>query len=273
MAHHPAEADAFDDALIGPAEDRQDHERLTLSLEGYEGPLDLLLDLARKNKLDLAQISILSLADQYLAFIREARQLRLEVAGDYLVMAAWLTYLKSRLLLPKRAESGDDPEAAELAEDLAQRLMRLDAMRKLGQMLGGRLEAMRQCLPRGAGEALTIERSLTWQVSLHELAQAFSNLQKERAESRYTIISRATLPIPEARSFLDQTLAAEPDWQSLDQRIAALRARAGLSRSARASALAASLELVRDGKADLRQERLFAPIDMRRANREPGAEG
>jgi segregation and condensation protein A len=268
MAQQNADKEAFDDALIGPADDRQGDAQLTLSMEGYEGPLDLLLDLARKNKLDLGQISILALADQYLAYIQAARQLRLEVAGDYLVMAAWLTFLKSRLLLPKRLEPDADDDAAELAEDLAQRLQRLDAMRKLGQMLGTQLEAMRQCLPRGASEALSIERRTRWQVSLAELANAFANLHKQKAESRYQIANRATLPIPEARAFLTETLEIVPEWQELDKRIAHLLAKSGLRRSARASALAASLELVRDGKAELRQETVWAPIEMQRADRE-----
>ncbi|MFM8750720.1 segregation and condensation protein A [Rhabdaerophilum sp.] len=130
----------FEESVLVAGEDRDEGERLTVTLEGYEGPLDLLLDLARRNRLDLRAISILDLADQYLAYIQEARRLKLEVAGDYLVMGAWLAYLKSRLILPQRTNDAD-PEAVDLASRLADRLQRLESVRHLGEMLGAKADA------------------------------------------------------------------------------------------------------------------------------------
>lgn len=262
---------SFDDSLIGSAEERDEGERLTLSLDGYEGPLDLLLDLARKNKLDLREISILDLADQYLAYIQEARRLKLEVAGDYLVMAAWLTYLKSRMILPQKQDEPDG-ETVDIATKLAEKLQRLESIRKLGEMLRARLADREESHSRGAGEAVIVERLVSWEVSLPELLAAYVDLRKTRAQSRYHIGMRASVPIPEARSFMEQELAREPDWAAFDAMIARMVASRTAPRSARASAFAASLELVRDGRADIRQDAAFAGLFLRRAARPPLAE-
>lgn len=258
----------FDDTLIGSADERDEGERLTLSLDGYEGPLDLLLDLARKNKLDLREISILDLADQYLAYIQEARRLKLEVAGDYLVMAAWLTYLKSRMILPQKLDEPDG-EAVDIAAKLAEKLQRLEGIRKLGNMLRARLADMEESQGRGAGESVVIERHFSWEVSLPELLSAYADLRKVLAQSRYRIGVRTSVPIPEARSFVERELAREPDWVAFDAMIARMTASRFAPRSARASAFAASLELVRDGRADIRQETAFAGLYLRRAARPP----
>lgn len=262
----------FEESVLVAGEDRDEGERLTVTLEGYEGPLDLLLDLARRNRLDLRAISILDLADQYLAYIQEARRLKLEVAGDYLVMGAWLAYLKSRLILPQRTNDAD-PEAVDLASRLADRLQRLESVRHLGEMLGARLGDARESLPRGAGEAVVIERQFSWEASLQDLIAAYAELRKLHAQSRYRIDARVSVPVPEARSFLEGELARERDWTTLDSllaRMAASRiASRSAPRSARASAFAASLELVRDGRADVRQEAIFAPLFLRRAERPP----
>lgn len=256
----------FDDGLIGSAEDRVESEPLTLSLESYEGPLDLLLDLARKNKLDLREISILDLADQYLAYIQEARRLKLEVAGDYLVMAAWLTYLKSRAILPQKQDEPDE-EAVDIAARLADKLQRLESIRKLGDMLRSRLSEMQESHARGAGEAVIVERQLSWEVSLSELISAYADLRRVHAQSRYRIGARTSVPIPEARNFVEGELAQCHDWAAFDAMIARMAASRTAPRSARASAFAASLELVRDGRADIRQEAAFAALFLRRAAR------
>ncbi|MCA3595146.1 MAG: segregation/condensation protein A [Methylobacterium sp.] len=258
----------FEESVLVAGEDRDEGERLTVTLEGYEGPLDLLLDLARRNKLDLRAISILDLADQYLAYIQEARRLKLEVAGDYLVMGAWLAYLKSRLILPQRTNEAD-PEAVDLAGRLADRLQRLESIRRLGEMLGARLGDARESLPRGAGEAVIIERQLTWEASLQDLISAYAELRKVHAQSRYRIGTRSSVPIPEARNFVEGELARERDWATLDSLLARMPASRTAPRSARASAFAASLELIRDGRADARQEAIFAPLFLRRAERPP----
>ncbi|MCU0819106.1 MAG: segregation/condensation protein A [Beijerinckiaceae bacterium] len=257
----------FEESVL-VASDRDEGERLTVSLEGYEGPLDLLLDLARRNKLDLREISILDLADQYLAYIQEARRLKLEVAGDYLVMGAWLAYLKSRLILPQKTSEAD-PEAVDLASRLADRLQRLESIRKLGEMLGARLGEARESLPRGAGESVIIERQFSWDASLQDLISAYAELRKVHAQSRYQIGRRTSVPIPEARNFVEGELARERDWATLDQLLARMAAHRSAPRSARASAFAASLELVRDGRADVKQEAIFAPLFLRRAARKP----
>jgi segregation and condensation protein A len=259
---------SFDDTLIGSAEERDEGERLTLSLDGYEGPLDLLLDLARKNKLDLREISILDLADQYLAYIQEARRLKLEVAGDYLVMAAWLTYLKSRMILPQKLDEPDG-DTVDIAAKLAEKLRRLEGIRKLGDMLRARLAEMEESHSRGAGESIIVERHFSWEVSLPELLSAYADLRKAQAQSRYRIGARTSVPIPEARSFVERELAREPDWAAFDAMIARMAASRTAPRSARASAFAASLELVRDGRADIRQEMAFSGLFLRRAARPP----
>ncbi|MBN8534983.1 MAG: segregation/condensation protein A [Rhizobiales bacterium] len=261
----------FDDGLIGSAEERSESERLTLSLESYEGPLDLLLDLARKNKLDLREISILDLADQYLAYIQEARRLKLEVAGDYLVMAAWLTYLKSRAILPQKHEEAGE-EAGDIAARLAEKLQRLEGIRKLGDMLRARLADMQESHRRGAGEAVVVERRLSWEVSLAELVSAYADLRKVHHQSRYRIGMRTSVPIPEARNFVECELAQSPDWAAFDAMISRMAASRTAPRSARASAFAASLELVRDGRADIRQEAAFSSLFLRKASRQPLAE-
>lgn len=258
----------FDDGLIGSPDERSESERLTLTFENYEGPLDLLLDLARKNKLDLREISILALADQYLAYIHEARRLKLEVAGDYLVMAAWLTYLKSRAILPQKLEEPDE-EAGDLAARLAEKLQRLESIRKLGDMLRSRLADMHESHRRGAGEPVLVERKLSWEVSLSELVSAYADLRKVHHQSRYRIGVRTSVPIPVARHFVENELAQSPDWAEFDAMIARMAASRTAPRSARASVFAASLELVRDGRADIRQEAVFSALFLRKASRQP----
>ncbi|MCZ8374332.1 MAG: ScpA family protein [Beijerinckiaceae bacterium] len=264
---NPAEPfDTFEidpDALPGEGE-----PRLILDLDGFEGPLDLMLDLARREKLDLRSISILTIADQYLAFIREAQRLRLELAGDYLVMAAWLTYLKSRLLLPKKSVSGE-PEADELVEDLALRLQRLETLRKAGEWLSARLAATRETAPRGAIEPIVVEQRSAWELRLLELVSVYAERRIASVKARYTVATRKTLSIPEARNILMRLVGEAGDWCPIDILVAAIRPAEAEPRSARASSFVAALELAREGALELRQEAAFAPLYLRTGRKVP----
>jgi segregation and condensation protein A len=255
------EQDAFEDARLAPGEDGPG---LVIDLDGFEGPLDLLLDLARRERLDLRAISILDLAEQYLAFIGAARRLRLELAGDYLVMAAWLTYLKSRLLLPRIAHP-DEPETEALVQDLAARLQRLETFRKAGEWLAGRLADARGSLPRGRGEAVVIAQHKAWAVSFTELVAAYAERRTQTVKAHYTIMPRRTLSIPEARDLLERLIGPVAEWCPLEALVAAIRPEEAERRSAKASTFVAALELVRDGSLDLKQEEAFATIYLRRS--------
>ncbi|OYU50031.1 MAG: segregation/condensation protein A [Rhizobiales bacterium PAR1] len=265
MATKPPQHEDFDFEASELAES-EGAQRFVIDLDGFEGPLDLLLDLARRDKLDLRTISILALADQYLAFIREAQRLRLEVAGDYLVMAAWLTYLKSRLLLPKKHHP-DEPEADALVQDLAERLKRLEAVRKVGVWLGERLSEARESFPRGNAETVVIEKRLAWEVSLTELVAAYAERRTQTVKSHYRIAQRRTLSIPEAREILERLIGRAAEWCPLDILLEAIQPAQAEKRSAKASSFVAALELVRDGSLDLKQEEAFATIYLRRSTR------
>lgn len=235
-----------------------------IDLDGFEGPLDLMLDLARRDKLDLRTISILDLADQYLAFIHEAQRLRLELAGDYLVMAAWLTYLKSRLLLPARLNP-DEPAAEDLVQDLAERLKRLESIRKAGEWLGERHFASHQTHSRGSAETIVIERKLAWEVSLNELLAAYAERRTMTVKSHYRIATRRTLSIPEARELLERLIGRAAEWCPIEVLLAAIRPDQAEPRSTKASSFVAALELARDGTLELKQEQAFATLYLRRS--------
>ena len=236
---------------------------LRVDLGGYEGPLDLLLDLARRQKVDLANISILALAEQYLAFIAEARRLRLELAGDYLVMAAWLAYLKSRLLLPE-ARGDDEPAAEELAADLAERLARLETIRTAAGLIGARSRLGVDVFARGAPEPVSVQHAAHWQVSLPDLIAAYIDRRKHQAAARVSIVRRTVWSLQEAREALERLLGRALDWAPLDTVLTDYALDGPGRRSARASAFAASLELAREGLVDLRQDRPLAPLYLRR---------
>ncbi len=260
----PADDFAFETAEL--AESEATH-RLVIDLDGFEGPLDLMLDLARRDKLDLRSISILDLADQYLAFIREAQRLRLELAGDYLVMAAWLTYLKSRLLLPKKP-GPDEPAAEALVQDLAERLKRLEVIRKAGEAFGLLHAAARETYPRGKTgehfETVVVAPRLAWEVSLVELVAAYAERRMASVKSHYRIATRKTLSIPEARAILERLIGRAAEWCPMDVLLTAIRPNEAEPRSARASSFVAALELARDGTIELKQETAFAPLYLRR---------
>jgi segregation and condensation protein A len=233
-----------------------------VDLEGFEGPIDLLLALAREQKVDLGKISILALADQYLAYIQQARDLRLEVAADYLVTAAWLAYLKSRLLLPQAAE-GEEPSATELAEALAFRLRRLDAIRRAATELFARPRLGYDRFPGGQPSGLKVRRKSRFRLPLHELLQAYVEQRLRVREQRLTLVAAPVFRVEEALKRLTRALGG-PDWRNLLAYLPQGLVDERLRRSALAAHLAASLELARDGVIELSQAAPYGPIFIRR---------
>ena len=244
----------------------QSEPAFVVDLDGFEGPLDVLLDLARRQKVDLARISISALAEQYLHFVQEARRRRLELAADYLVMAAWLTYLKSRLLLPAEPQDDDEPSAEMLAEQLAKRLVHLEAIRKAS----GRLMALPQLgqnfFARGAPEGVQVQKHQKWEANLYDLLTSYARQRQQTALSHVTIRRRPAWALSEARAVLERLLGRAVDWISLDKLFAGFVPLDIGRRSVLASAFSASLELVREGELTLKQERPFGPLWVK-ANR------
>jgi segregation and condensation protein A len=235
---------------------------LVLDLDGYEGPIDLLLALAREQKVDLARISILALADQYLAFIAAQRQLQLEIAADYLVMAAWLAYLKSRLLLPEPPDD-ETPSAAELAEALSHRLRLLEAMQRAGAALMARPLLGRDVFARGAPEGFdTIDRSV-FELSLYDLLKAYGDSHRRLHGQVLTIAPSTYQSLADALERLAQFVGQVPEWRELITFLPAEWLDGGSRRSALAATFAATLELARSGRLELRQDRVFGPIYLR----------
>jgi len=238
-------------------------DRLVVDVDGFEGPLDLLLKLARDQKVDLTKISILALAEQYLSFIEEARRLRIEIAADYLVMAAWLAYLKSRLLLPDD-EQEDEPSGEELAAVLARRLRHLEAIREAGRRLMGSGRLGLQVFPRGMPEALSVSTEIVWDASLYDLLSAYAALRLRGVVTRVKVGERAVFSLQDARLRLMRLIGETTGWATLDSYLIDYLMRPDLRATARASTLSASLELVREGKVELRQKAPFAPLYVRR---------
>jgi segregation and condensation protein A len=239
----------------------------TVDVEGFEGPLDLLLELARRQKVDLSRISILALADQYLAFVEAARKLRLELAADYLVMAAWLAYLKSRLLLPVAPkEEGED--AGDLAEKLAQRLRRLEVIRRAADLLMKRPQLGRDVFARGAPESIDLPASGAYTASLYDLISAYARQSQKRARTFVRMKPRQVWSLAQARDALGRLIGQAQDWVSLDHWLIEYGVEPKLRRSARASSFSASLEMVREGVLELRQDAHFAPLFMRRIEKD-----
>jgi segregation and condensation protein A len=246
-------------------------EALVVSLDGFEGPLDVLLALARTQKVDLAKISILALADQYLHFIAEARKLRLELAADYLVMAAWLAYLKSKLLLPREAGTEDTPSGDELAARLAFRLKRLEAMRNAAAALMTRKRLGRDIFPRGMPEGVRTIRVRQYTGVIYDLLKAYAE-QRRRTTKRVHVVPRRTVwSIKEARQRLEALVGEwTGEWMELEKYLEQYRANPDVARTAVASSFGAALEMAREGLVEISQAEPFAPIYMRK--REAGAE-
>jgi segregation and condensation protein A len=250
-----------------PAAAPTDDAALYLELDGWEGPLDLLLDLARRQKVDLKTISILALVDQYLLYIERAEALKLEVAADYLVMAAWLAYLKSALLLPK--EEQEDPSPEELALRLQLRLQRLGAMREAAARLMGRDRLGRDVFLRGAPEGLRVDRKNAWQCAWFDLVQAYGQVQARTAPAIHMVRERPVMTLDSALQRVSAMLGVALDWMTLEE---FLPPQLGdgpgdprLRRSAIASSFVAALELARLGKAEIAQDQIFGPLRLRRA--------
>jgi segregation and condensation protein A len=237
--------------------------QLNVDVTGFEGPLDLLLELARSQKVDLAKISILALAEQYLAFVEEIRQKRIELAADYLVMAAWLAYLKSKLLLPEPITEEDGPSGEEMAAQLAFRLQRLEAMREAASRLMNRNRLGRDIFPRGQPEAVIVERRSQYSASLYDLLTAYAAQRQRRMVSNVTIARRQVWSLAEARELLLRMIGNIGDWTTLDGYLIEYLSGNKLKPTIRASSFAAALELVREGKLAMRQESAYSPLYLR----------
>lgn len=235
-------------------------EQLTLDLDGWEGPLDLLLSLARAQKVDLREISILALVEQYLGYVERARTLQLELAADYLVMAAWLAYLKSALLLPRDPEVEPDPE--ELALRMQLRLERLAAMREAGARLMARDRLGRDVFLRGAPEGLRTVRKAQWSAGIFELISAYGRVSARTRPVIHVVHDREVMTLDAAIARIAALIGTTIDWTAIE-RFLPDHAGPALRRSALASSFLAALELARQGKVELRQRAPFEPLYLR----------
>jgi segregation and condensation protein A len=235
---------------------------LVVDVDGFEGPLDLLLHLARNQKVDLARISIVALAEQYMTFIGKVRAMRLELAADYLVMAAWLAFLKSKLLIPKQpGEEGESGE--ELAAVLQFRLRRLEAMRDAAARLVNRNRLGRDVFQRGMPEMVIVEKRNEYSASLYDLLSAYAAERQRQAVTNVTIAKRGVWSLKDARALLSRLVGQLADWTALDAFLIEYLAAPEEKRTAIASSFAATLELVREGSLEVRQEQVFAPLYLR----------
>jgi len=237
-------------------------DTLTIDIDGWEGPLDLLLTLARAQKVDLRELSILALVEQYLAFIDDARALKLEIAADYLVMAAWLAYLKSGLLLPRDPQVEPDP--AELALRLQLRLQRLDAMREAGGRLMGRDRIGRDVFLRGAPEGLRVIRKPAWQAELYDLIAAYGAITARNVPVMHVVSRRPVMTLEVALQRVEAMLGHALDWTALEGFLPTTTD-PSLTRSSRASSFLAMLELAKQGRIELKQDAAFATLWVRAA--------
>jgi segregation and condensation protein A len=240
-----------------------DERALIVDVEGFEGPLDLLLTLARQQKVDVSKISILALADQYLAFIDQVRALRIELAADYLVMAAWLAYLKSRMLLPE-APGAEGLSAAEMANALAVRLRRLELIRSTAEQLFGRPQLGREVFGRGDPEPIHEIKHPKWSATLYDLLTAYASERQRHVLARVRFAKRTVWSLAEAREALERMVGATADWTRLDEYLISYLVEPSMRATVMASSLAATLELVREGQLELHQQGAFAPIYLRK---------
>jgi len=240
-----------------------DETALIVDVEGFEGPLDLLLMLARQQKVDLSKISILALADQYLAFIDEARRIRLELAADYLVMAAWLAYLKSRLLLPEK-DTDLGPSAEDMATALALRLRRLEAIRNAADQLTGRAQLGRDVFGRGAPEPIADIKRPEWTATLYDLLTAYAAQRQKSALARVRFPPRTVWSLAEARAALERLVGMSQYWGRLDEYLISYLVEPSMRATVIASSFATVLEMVREGALEVQQGDAFAPIFLRK---------
>ena len=255
-------------ALSSEAEELLAADAFNVDVEGFEGPLHLLLELARRQKIDLLQIAMLPLAEQYLEFINDARSKRIDIAADYLLMAAWLAYMKSRLMLPKAEAEGDDETSGEdMAARLAFRLKRLDAMREAGEALMAGPILNNVVFLRGAPQQPKVVKTTEYDATLWHLTQAFGAIRQRKAkEQPHTVYRQMVLPLEHARQSLKKVVPQLRDWSSLSYVSEQLEATAGDDvppHSVKASVFSATLELTRDGDVDIRQDDHFEPLYLR----------
>lgn len=242
---------------------------LFLNLDGFEGPIDVLLTLARDQKVDLAKISILQLAEQYILFINQAQLLNLELAADYLVMAAWLAYLKSRLLLPED-ENDDAPSSEEMAEVLRLQLLRLEAMQHAGETLMARPRLHQDFFPRGESQRIAVNRIPVFDVTLYDLLRAYGDFRIKSEHQTLKILATELFSVEDAISRLRSLLGHVPDWQTLVSFLPSAAAGPLTQRSMVAATFAATLQLAKDGDIHLRQDDNFGPIYLK-SREEPNA--
>ena len=238
-------------------------QALVVDVEGFEGPLDLLLTLSRQQKVDLAKISILALADQYLAFIEEARRLRLELAADYLVMAAWLAYLKSRMLLPD-VNAPEGQSAEDMANALALRLKRLEAIRDVAERLFGRSQLDRDVFRRGHPEPIAHIKHPQYSATLYDLLSAYAQQRQKTALAHVRLAKRTVWSLAEAREALERLIGQSSDWARLDEFLIAYVVEPSLAATVLASSFASTLEMVREGVMEVHQQGAFAPLYVRK---------
>lgn len=240
-------------------------DELIVDVGGFEGPLDLLLELARAHKIDLSQISILALADQYLAYVDKMRQTRLDIAADYLVMAAWLAYLKSRLLIPMPPSASDEGQPQDMAARLAFRLQRLQAMRDAAEKIFLHPQLGHHVFQRGAPQPLVVDVQRQYGDTLIDLLKAYAERrQRKVVRQTYTVKRQPTWSIKEAREAMERLVGSMDEWGTFDMWLERYLSSPETRRSVRASSFTASLELARDGRIELRQEEAFKPIYLRR---------
>jgi segregation and condensation protein A len=259
-----AEDEAWEQPERIAPEDRLAAEALIVDVDGFEGPLDLLLTLSRTQKVDLRKISVLQLAEQYLGFVEQARTLRIELAADYLVMAAWLAFLKSRLLLPP--EPGDDgPSAEDLAAHLAFQLERLQAMRDAAARLMARDQLGRDFFARGVPEDLTHHRKVTWTATLLDLMRAYAMIRTKDEFRPFVLDREHVYTMEQALDRMRGLIGYAGDWATLTSFLPeGWEVTPMARRSALAAHFAAVLELAKRGQVTLRQGETFSPIELRR---------
>jgi len=258
-----AEILPFDSGRPPITEQVDDTVALVVDVEGYEGPLDLLLALARQQKVDLAKISILALADQYLVFIEAVRKTKLELAADYLVMAAWLAFLKSRLLLPEPAAE-EGPSAEEMATALANRLRRLEAIREASNRLMTRPQLQREIFVRGQPESIAEIKHPKFTATLYDLLSAYAAQRQQRVLASVHLAKRTVWSLAEARASLERLVGMAEDWSRLDEYLVSYVLDPSQRATVFASTFAAALELVREGSMEVNQKEAFAPLYFRK---------
>ena len=253
-----------------------DVDSLLLNIDGYEGPIDVLLDMARTQKVDLREISILQLVRQYLGFIERAQEMRLELAAEYLVMAAWLAYLKSRLLLPQEEKKDAEYTGDQMAEALQFQLRRLEAMRDAGAALMKRPRLGQTVFARGMPEGLQTKYDTTWNVNLYDLLKAYGDINRRKEYKTYEMPTFNVMTMEDAATHLSRMLGNLPRsgpnsvWATLQSFIPESVKDPLLIRSTVASTFTAGLEMAKQGTLEIRQDGAFKPIYMRSSNREPG---